>query len=271
MEVVNLNIEYTRPETFKIYPIGDIHGGAVQCAEDEVKKQVALVGTERNSYIIGMGDWADAILKNDRRFDSHSLAPWVEKDNILESQRKWLRTVFEPVKNKIICILTGNHEETIHLFHQDDFIRNLCDDMGVRYGGYQCFLNLTFDRKNSSESHKYIFHLWHGAGAAQSDGAVTNRLMSLVNEMYARIYLMGHLHRIKAESPHRLECKNGKIQNVELIAACTGSWLKGYTQSTNSQRITPSYVEMKGYKPARIGCPIISITPDTNEISVTIP
>jgi hypothetical protein len=33
-------------------------------------------------------------------------------------------------------------------------------------------------------------------------------------------------------------------------------------------RTTPSYGEMKGYKPSRIGCPVIDIIPDRKEFIV---
>lgn len=261
MQVIEHQIEYTRPDTFYIRPIGDIHIGSLHCAENDVAEE--LSNTKKNNFIIGMGDYFDAILKNDKRFDMEGLAPWVEKGNILESQRKRLKALFEPYKSNILCMLTGNHEETIHLHHQDDVTRNLCDDLGVTYAGYSCYLILKFKRKNSGEVHQYIIHAWHGSGAAQTDGARLNRLTRLVNDIQADIYLMGHLHAMTQHTPDRLMYRNGKIKSIKLAATITGSWLKAYTMNQPA-----SYAERQGYKPSRIGCPVIQICPDKDEFSI---
>lgn len=270
MEVIEKNISYNRPDTFHIYPIGDIHGGSWGCAEDKIKNKIMEIKNMENSYVIGMGDYLDCVVKDDKRFSSGGLAEWMKdkQDDIIETQRKWAVNLFEPVKDKIICMLCGNHEETIHDKHQDDIAKHLCDDLGVHYGGYQTFISLTFDRENSNESHRYIIHAWHGDGAAQTEGARLMRLMRLVNDIEAHVYLMGHLHAMTSHTPDRLVLRNGKIKSIELQATMTGSWLKGYTQSPKGKRLPPNYIEKKGYKPSRIGCPVIHITPDTDTITI---
>ena len=219
-----------------------------------------------------MGDYADAILKNDKRFDIEGLADWVKKGNILRTQEEFLTELFRPIKDKILCLLTGNHEETIHLAHQEDFTHNLCKNLGVRYGGYQCFIPMTFERGNSDNgavsTRNYVVHAWHGSGAAQSHGGRLMRLMKLVNDISANIYLMGHLHATCIYAPARLYCRAGKIKDEPLVAAMTGSWLTTYTQSTEKKPITPSYGEVKGYQPSVLGCPVVHIEPDENKITV---
>lgn len=201
------------------------------------------------------------------------------------NRRQIAHRIMEPYSGKVFCLSTGNgnfvamrngkpfctgntgnHEEKAHDIHSDDIGKHICDDLGIPYAGYQAFIALTFDRENSNESHRYIIHAWHGDGAAQTEGARVMRLMRLVNEIEAQIYLMGHLHAITLYTPDRLVYRNGKVRNVELIAAMTGSWLKGYTQSPKDKPLPPNYIEKKGYKPSRIGCPIIHISPQTDTI-----
>lgn len=270
MEVVEKNISYTRPDAFHIYPLGDIHAGSINCAEADIKAKVKEIQESENTYWIGMGDYCDAILKNDKRFDIAGLAPWVKKDNILESQRTWLRELLAPIAPQCIGMLTGNHEETVHLHYQTDFTRNLCGDLGVPYAGYSAFFVLTFDREGSNESHQYIVHGWHGAGAAQTEGARVMRLMRLVNEIgSARLYLMGHLHSVTTYHCDRLLYSRGRVKSQYIIATITGSWLKAYAQPHKDESLTPSYAEMKGYKPSVLGCPIINISPQTDAFSIT--
>lgn len=258
MEVIERTIEYTRPDIFRIIPAGDIHVGSVHCAENEIQSELKEAN-KPNTYIVGMGDYYDAILKDDKRFDIGGLASWVKPGNIIRSQTDKLKEWFEPCKDHIICLLTGNHEETLHMSKQDDITRNLCTDLGVRYGGYSCYILLKFIR-GGTEQHNYLIHAWHGAGAAQTDGARLNRLTRLVNDIQADIYLMGHLHAMTQHTPDRLVYRNGKIKSLKLAATITGSWLKAYTQNE-----TPSYAEKKGYKPSRIGCPVICINPNKDD------
>jgi predicted phosphodiesterase len=258
LEVIEKTIEHKRPDIFKFYPLGDIHLGSIHCSENDIKDKIKQISSEKNSYIIGMGDYCDSILLHDKRFDIGGLAPWVEKDNIVTSQKQACIELFNPVKSKIIGMLTGNHEETIHKYHQEHITKNICKELSIPYAGYHCYINLRFDRQGGTKRN-YLIHAWHGSGASQTEGARLNRLTRLVNDIQADIYLMGHLHAMTQHTPDRLTFRNGRIKSIKLAATITGSWLKAYTQGSSS------YAEEKGYKPSRIGCPCICINPDKDD------
>ena len=270
MEVIEKTITCYPGDVFHLYPIGDIHYGSIDCAEDAIQRKVTEILNTKRALVLGMGDYCDCIRKNDPRFNIEGLAPWVEKGNIIESQRKKVRDLFSPLakKNKLLGLIEGNHEAEIHLRYQDDITWNLCEDLKVPYGGYVCFLILNFTWRKSTNTYQVIIHAWHGAGAAQTEGARLNRLVRLVNDIQAHIYLMGHLHAMTQHTPDRLVNQRGRVKSVKLAATITGSWLKTYTQPKAGQKLAPSYGEMKGYKPSRIGCPIIHIRPDTQEFTI---
>jgi len=273
MEVINKVIPYKRSDKyFYLFPISDPHLGSIHCAEDQLTKRRDEIGETRNALMVGVGDMIDCIRKNDKRFDIEGLPLWLEKHkgNLIETQRKRAVEIFKPVSSKIIAWGSGNHEETIHIRDNDDVARNMAEDLGVPYGGYSSFINLSFHRLHSTEIHAIKIHAWHGAGAAQTEGARIMRLMRLVNEVEAHIYLMGHLHCIATYMPQRLICRAGRIDYIQLAAVITGSWLKTYTQGRIDRPISPCYAETKGYKPSAIGAPVIRIRPDTLEFKVII-
>jgi len=103
----------SRKDQFDIYPLGDIHAGVVHCAEKQIKAKVREISENPFALWIGMGDMADCITPGDRRWDDSVIAPWVDRQNIAESCRNWLVKLFEPVKDKCIGILEGNHELTM--------------------------------------------------------------------------------------------------------------------------------------------------------------
>lgn len=266
MEVSKRVIEHKRPDIFNLHPIGDIHAGSIHCSESKIKAKVQEIKDDKKAIWIGMGDYADCITTNDKRWSAYGLADWVQQDDIIDSQRKWLVDLLKPIQGKCIGLLTGNHEETIHDRHQDALTRHICDDLGVPYLSYTCFVDLVFDRGGTKRL--YQIFAWHGAGAAASDGGKLMRLMRLVNEVQADIYLMGHLHDVVIKNPHRLKSINGRIKSVPLVAAMTGSWLTAYTQPKAGVQMGVSYAEKKGYTPNRIGSPVIHIWPDRDQVTV---
>ena len=235
-----------------------------------MNQAVLECANRKNAFAIGNGDYADCITKNDPRFNIDGVAPWVEKSNIVESQRQKVVSLFKPLakEKKLICLGTGNHEEEIHMRHDNDITRNICKDLNVTYSGYSAFIILNFVRSEGTH-HQVIWHQWHGAGGAQTEGARLMRLMRLVNDIEAHIYTMGHLHGgITSYTPERLFFSRGRVRSTRLIAAITGCWLLVYPQPKGNQQLNPTYGEKKGYKPGRIGCPIIHIHPDSMEFSI---
>ena len=261
MEVLKQEISYCSDrDNFMVYALGDLHLGSPNCDEDHFVETVNKIANAKNAWWIGMGDMADCILPGDKRFDMGVLDKWVKQDDITESLRRRLVDILKPIKSKCLCYLSGNHEETLHKYSNADISRHVCEDLGLPYGGYSAFLKVTFRRlKGNNKYNRYwdvLFHVRHGSGAAQSEGARTMALMRLVNAFAADIYLMGHLHCITTYCPERLELANERVKSRRLVAAITGSWMKAYEQGS-----TIGYAEMKGYKPTQIGCPIVQCIP----------
>lgn len=260
MKVLEKRIEYTRPLKIRIYPFGDLHEGSVDCSERAVIEQRDIIKNDRDGYWIGMGDMIDAITESDKRWNTNGVASWVKRDNIIESQREHIGGLLKPIAHKCIAYLSGNHEEAVHNNHNNNISLNICKDLGLPYAGYSCFIELLFDRKNSSETHKYTIHAWHGAGAAQTEGAQLMRLKRLVKVNEADVYLMGHLHSVVHDITDRLCVRNHRIRKVPRIATITGSWKKSYNEESIS------WEETKGFSPAHIGCPIIIFEPGKDKI-----
>ena len=264
MEVIIRDIHYRRQDIFYLYPFFDAHLGAKEAAEGALKAKIMECANRGKMGIaLGGGDWMDCITSKDKRWSGNGLADWVERSNIVESQKQRCKELFAPLteQGQLIAIGTGNHEELIHRIHDNDVIRNLCRDMRVSYAGYQTFVLLRFIRAKKT-THFLTIHSWHGAGAAQTEGARLMRLMRLVNDIEADIYLMGHLHAMTSHTPDRLVLRNGRVRSVKLAATICGSWIKTYNQPDEGEIQDPSYGEEKGYKPSRIGMPIIRIEPN---------
>ena len=97
------------------------------------------------------------------------------------------------------------------------------------------------------------------------------RLMRLVNDVEADIYLMGHLHTVAVYTPDRLTLtRSGRVKATKLAACITGAWCKTYAQPHEGEELNASYAELAGYKPARIGSPVINIWPETQDFVIEV-
>ena len=263
MEVLDVAINYGRSDEFRLYPIGDIHGGTKHCAEEMVKSIIAKVSKDKKARIIGMGDYAEFISPSDPRWDSKGIADWVDKDDIAESEVDWVAKLFKPVASQVLGLLEGNHENMFRVHSHADPQKNICARLGVPNLGATSFVNLRFNRSgNGSRLIRVVAA--HGAGGAITPGAKLTRLQRFMNNYAARIYLHGHVHDIITHTIPYLDVSDaGRIVSRDKVGAMTGCFFTTYTQG-----IAPSYGEWKNYPPTSLGCPVFTIVPDKDIVRV---
>ena len=178
MEVIERKIEYSRPDKFYFYPLGDIHKGVVHCDEDLLEQKINEIKRERNALWLGMGDYGDLVSPSDfKRWDGRILAPWMKghEDHVGATQCDSIEEQLSPIWNKCIGLIEGNHEESIRKWNHYNLIEELLKRANkkhnVPYGGVQTLIRLNFKRKNTNDSHDYIIHARHGEGSARTSGA----------------------------------------------------------------------------------------------------
>lgn len=271
MQVKDIIIPYkiSNPE-FKLYCFGDQHLGTIHCVEKDVQRKVDEIKKSKNTYWIGMGDYAEFITPRDKRFDPNlkSIADWVEPDNIAECQTKRIVSLFEPIKHKCIGLLYGNHEDSMRIHNHDNVQKNICDRLGVDNLGFSAFVRFFFRRENSNESHIIKGAFTHGASSAITEGAKTTALKRFMNSFDAHIYGYAHVHSYKGEPKAFMTLADraydqSKIKSEESMGALTGCWFRTYTQG-----VIASYGERKVYPPTEICCAMFVINAHTGEVDV---
>ena len=197
-----------RGDVFEFYPLGDIHLGARSCAETPLRRLVAQIKDNSNAYIIGGGDWVDAIRPQDsKRFDFDTLPDWlVEGDamttreklnDIIQQQVDRIVDIMYPVRDKIIGIIEGNHEFSVKKYAGLDIHRAICRKLEVESLTDETLLRLTFSRNGNPKgtSSVVIVYARHGYGGGRMPGAEPNKLDRMLNEWEcADICITGHTH-----------------------------------------------------------------------------
>jgi len=146
-----------RDVEFRLYVLGDVHIGALNCAEVELIKLVKHIQKDPYAIWVGGGDYADAVILNDAaRFDVNTLPNWMLTGNpqtikerigdILFAQRQRFVKLVMPIRDKCLGLIEGNHEFAIFKHHNRDHMSELCRMLDVTNLTDCAFLRLRFLR-----------------------------------------------------------------------------------------------------------------------------
>lgn len=283
-----------RTEPFFLYAVGDIHLGSSNCAESQVRRLIGKINKTKNALWLGGGDYCECIKPSDiKRFDIEGLPDWMlgpdtkqffkdiknvitEEDaakvlrkykgkvrrnlrDIVSEQRKRLIKLFEPIKDKCLGLLEGNHEEKMRRYHNLDHHGFVCNHLQVEDLTSEALLRLRFKRDKSIRVIK-IFAC-HGHGGGRTAGAEPNHLFRLSSHWQVDIVLRGHSHTF-CINPPLVELG---VPNIgELPKECMqfykragnwGCWLKSYAAGPST------YVTRKTYPPRPLSTLEIEILP----------
>lgn len=258
----------THREEIELVFLGDIHLGHKNVDKNYLDSTVNYIKSNPRCFWIGMGDYMDSITVTDKRFD------WDNTDLEFKTpneQYTGLIKIFNPIANKCIGLLTGNHEYTLYQNQKGfDYVNGLCaatstKEYQVPYATYDAVFILDLQREktyNDKLANKTIkIYAHHGWTSSRYEGGIATRLSEMINIFPGMdVYAMGHIHRLGAMPlMQQLEIAkvNGKddIISRNIYRILTGSYLKGYEPDRTS------YIEMKTYPPAGIGSTLLKIQP----------
>lgn len=234
-----------------VYFIGDLHRGEILFSQRKFNRLCVDHLSKKNARIVGMGDWISSIPPKDGRFDVRGVDPLCPT---IEDARAQTLTFLRAYRKKILWFHTGNHEEHISCEH-GDFVKKLCEEAGVKYGGWISFVTINGTTHVIST---------HGVRSIQSRkpnmrdrvAAMDKQLVDTLEQLGdADLYAMGHSHRILTPAPIpelRLRQVGDDVEqeytedNRWFIN--TGSFLRTYVKGHTN------YAEKYGLEPLEIGC-----------------
>tara|TARA_B100001964_G_scaffold131840_1_gene145668 strand:+ start:991 stop:1842 length:852 start_codon:yes stop_codon:yes gene_type:complete len=189
----------------KIYLIGDIHKGVIAHNEDGFNHVISLIKNDKNAYCVIMGDLIEGRPLNHKFFDLDIADP-----NMLlpEYQYEAFQRSIEPIKDKIITILEGNHDRSLSRTYGNK-VRTICDKLAVPYGTFSSVISLKTIGKPSKMMYK--IYVAHGAGAIRSSaGDIIRRRGYMLEAIKRKLknksadcigMFMGHTHKLMIAKP----------------------------------------------------------------------
>ena len=230
----------------EIFPMADMHIGDNNCDFKSILERIEYIKNTPNAYCILDGDLMDtAICSSIGDTYGANLQPM--------EQLKQCVKIFEPIKDKILVVLPGNHEDRAYKTDGLDITEIMCNQLGIpeKYSPTTALLFIRFGRQNSSRHHRpqlYTAYVTHGSGGGRREGGKVNRLADLASIVDADIYIHAHTHLplVFKESFYRVSGSNSSVALVDKLFVNTAASLN-----------YGGYGDKQGYKPASKRSPVI--------------
>lgn len=227
--------------------LGDLHYGAPNCQVSDIKSCIKQI-KNRNIQVMLMGD----LVENGTR---ESVGAGVYEQVMHPSQQiKDVISLLHPIKDQIICSMQGNHEERTFKDSGVGISEVIADSLDCNYSNFMSLVRM----KNSNL--KYDIFGWHGYGSGQSIPGKLKALTKQAEWIDADIYAMGHTHELYHVTDTKRNIDNVGFTDRMRHFILTGSFLKW----------DGSYAESRGYKPMKIGCPLVTLDGKKHNIEVDL-
>lgn len=262
------------PKTHDLYMAGDIHNGTVFQHEDGVNQLIEAVGSKHSNRLILMGDLAEAITIDDKRYSRSSENVKIPTPVL---QYKDLVKRFKPIAKQIVVANDGNHDLKIANRYGNCVKDIFCQELNVPHGTYTSKISIT----DSKGKLMYKVFASHGFGSISSSltdpakkeagmlASLRNRLMYHSSD--CAISVMGHTHKLLIRRPaselYLYDDGQDKIKHGYTAHPQVGEYIppdsRWYVNSGCFYKLyvngITGYAEMKGYTPNELGYAVAQI------------
>ena len=234
---IDLSRELDRVE---LHTFADEHLGDENCDVKRLMQRIEYVRDNNNAYCILNGDIIDNATKTSIG-DTYSqvLNPMEQLSKAVE--------IFAPIRDKILCITHGNHENRTYKKEGINLSCLLAKQLGLepRYAPTSAVLFLRLGEqsrglKETNGSGKrrqilYTLYVLHGSGGGRKEGAKAIRLADMASIIDTDIYIHSHTHlpMVMKQAFHRIDDRNNTVALVDKLFVNTAANLNygGYGES----------------------------------------
>ena len=186
----------------KIACISDVHYGGIGHMAKEWKKFIKMVQEDPDLYLILGGD----LVNNNTRSSVGS--PW--EDTVRPRDQKAHMVEFlTPIKDRILCCVSGNHERRSLKDADDDVMYDIMTKLDLEdvYRPNAAFLKVQLGKrtgKSNKANATYTFAVTHGSGGGQTGSAVNRneRWGSTIDGIDCVV--SGHTHKGAVSKPMKM-------------------------------------------------------------------
>ena len=240
----------------EIHTFADLHIGDRSTDFRLIQERINYVRRTPNAYCILNGDLMNNATKTSVS-DSYA-----EEIPPMEQIQKCIG-MFEPVKEKILAITTGNHEGRTYNKEGIDLTEIMARQMGIydRFSKSGALIFVRFGEQSrgtketggSGQVRKmcYTIYTTHGRGGGRKEGAKAIRLADMASIVDADIYIHSHTHlpMVMKQAFFRTDIPNSTAKCVNKLFVNTAATLN-----------YGGYGEVYEFKPASKDTPVIYLS-----------
>lgn len=250
MKVIKIDLP-RELESVELHIFADEHFGDEQCDVKRLLQRIEYVKGRPNAYCILNGD----IIDNATRTSIGDT--YAQTFNPMEQLQKAVE-IFEPIKDKILCITHGNHENRTYKKEGINLSFLIAKQLGLseRYTPTSAVLFIRFGENsrgftesNGSGKYRklcYTLYVLHGSGGGRKEGAKAIRLADMASIIDTDIYIHSHTHlpMVMKQAFHRIDPRNNAVAIVDKLFVNTAANLNygGYGEAAEfkpSSKETP--------------------------------
>ena len=170
----------------------DLHKGSKTC--DLKAFKAFLQDHDQSTWYFTNGDLWDAIYFRDKRFKA-SGHHHTDQDDPIDIEVAEMVELLSPIKDRIICIGHGNHEETILKQCYTNMSKRLAQTLGVPYLGYSFWFRLLLGWEGGGRVRSVDFYCSHGyGGGTRTEGGSITKYSRYADRFLCDVFVVGHDH-----------------------------------------------------------------------------
>jgi predicted phosphodiesterase len=170
----------------RLYGISDVHLGAPDCDEDLFRHDLEVIAKDEQARVVINGDILNYNIRKSKGDIYHEKYPPSIQKRLM---REWL----EPIKDKILVMVGGNHDEG-RTDEDATPVQDIAEWLGVPYQSGEACLCIRVGRKRNGKPAAYIVYLTHGWTSSRFIGGKALNLDRLKDIVLADVYMIAHTH-----------------------------------------------------------------------------
>ncbi len=247
----------------RIVPIGDVHYGNPLFSEKHFNRVLKFVKDNKDVYTVLTGDLCESItIASKGNIYKQLVEPEMQRDNMID--------FLTPIKDKILGMVTGNHEMRIK---EIDISKDIAKALKVPYRPEGMLLKISFGSGNSMHMEKpytYWGYFTHGYGGARTKSAKAVKAERLSTWIHADFYVMSHDHVVNiAPDLYLLPDNRGSLDSKTGFITGKVTAKRKMLIKTNAYLKWGSYSETGGFPPTDLE-PVVIILSGTGKPRVSV-
>lgn len=235
----------------EIWPIADVHLGAAEHNSGAWAAFCQDFQKRENAYLVLAGD----LLNNCTRSSISNIYEEVLRPR---EQKKLMAEMLEPLKDRILCCVSGNHERRNKDVDDSPAYDIMCKlNCEHLFRENMAFVKLQFGEIYGAgqQNPTYMLAVTHGAGGGALTGGVVNRAERFAYTIDGcDILILGHSHKPFTTQPSKIyiDKRNEKVSFKPFKVLSVTSWMDygGYAvqKMLSPTSIAPQVIRLSGRK-----------------------